>query len=441
MVCSPTRFLGLTRERKESVVTAEKTFFSRPESYMTVRHLAIHGTNFQIGRQLGQIARERYGRTSEHVRGDSLFASARRTFMQHNYPIHWERMRGLAAAFGLDPEDNRYDLTGACYNMDLPMPASGCSAIYYPPLTTASGSGYLSRNYDFSIGSLAEMMRLPLPPEVKAGLAPVMSEPYVMEWYPEDGGYASVAIHAFDLFSGTLDGMNSAGLVVSILADEDARDTLGPNLEMHPGLQQAIGLHELQVMRLLLDTCATVGEAKAALLTIKQYYRFMPNHYLVADIAGHSFIYENSTGRNAQHVLDGNGQPQVITNHQLYQHGGAGPEFVGALTLENNSRWRHQKLRARLAAHKGLFTAEDAKADLACVNLHDLLPVAILAGAAPESIAAAEQARTVWHSFYDQSAGTVEFSFYLGEDVKADGTRKECRSEYLKFALEPALVA
>jgi hypothetical protein len=33
-----------------------------------------------------------------------------------------------------------------------------------------------------------------------------------------------VAIHAFDLLSGTLDGMNSEGLVVAILADEQARD-------------------------------------------------------------------------------------------------------------------------------------------------------------------------------------------------------------------------
>jgi hypothetical protein len=86
-------------------------------------------------------------------------------------------MRGVAAAFGLDPNDDRYDLTGLTYLMDVPMPPSGCSAVYHPPSTTASGRGYLSRNYDFSIGSLADMMGLPLPPPVRATPAAVHRAP------------------------------------------------------------------------------------------------------------------------------------------------------------------------------------------------------------------------------------------------------------------------
>lgn len=414
-------------------MTREQAFFNRPDSFMTVRQLTIHGTNFQIGQQLGKLARERYGKTADHFRGDPIFARARRVYVQHNYPIQWERVRGVAAAFGLEPSDDRYDLTGLTYLMDVPMPPSGCSAVYYPPSTTAGGGGYLSRNYDFSIGSLADMMRVPLPTAVKDTLAPAMSEPYIMAWYPEDGGYASIASHAFDLLSGTLDGMNSAGLVVSILADMDAQNELGPHIEMHPGSQQAVGLHELQVMRLLLDTCATAEEARIALLTIKQYYRFTPNHYIVADRAGHSFIYENSTGRNVQHVLDGGGRPQVITNHQLCKQVTVGP--VGALTLENQSQWRYQTLQNLLAGHPGPFTAREAKANNACANLFDQLP-AMLADTTPEDRALYGQMRTVWHCLYDQQASTVEFSFYLGEDTKEDGTRTARYSEYLTFALE-----
>jgi predicted choloylglycine hydrolase len=412
----------------------EQTFFKRPDCFMTVRQLTIRGTNFEIGQNLGQIARERYGITPENFRGNPLFARARRVYLQRNYPIQWERVRGLAAAYGIDPADDRFDLIGLSYNVDMPMQGSGCSAVYYPPSTTATGGGYLSRNYDFPIVSMAEMVRAPLPPEVKDKLPPVMSEPYIMAWYPEDAGYSSLAIHACDILSGTIDGMNSAGLVVAIFADNEATDALGPNLEMHPGSQQVIGLHELQVMRLLLDTCATTEEAKAALLTIKQYYRFMPCHYVVADRAGHSFIYENSTGRNAQYVVDGNGRPQVITNHQVYKHGTAEQMSVAMLTLENNSFWRYRTLLDRLTAHKGLFTADEVKQSTACVNAYDHLP-AMLAAAPPERVAAVAQGRTVWHSLYDQRVGTVEFSFYLGENVKEDGTRTELRSEYLKFTL------
>ncbi|MGB7218174.1 MAG: hypothetical protein WBD07_05150 [Vicinamibacterales bacterium] len=114
-------------------MATEQTFFSRPDSFMTVRHLTIHGTNFEIGQQVGQLARERYGKTPEHSRGDPLFVRARRTFIQRSYPIQWERIRGVAAAFGIDPNDDRYDIAGLTYHMDVPMPPSGCSAVYYPP--------------------------------------------------------------------------------------------------------------------------------------------------------------------------------------------------------------------------------------------------------------------------------------------------------------------
>ena len=91
------------------------------------------------------------------------------------------------------------------------------------------------RNYDFSIGSMAEFVRLPLPAEARDSLRPIMSEPYIMVWHPTDGGYATLAVHAFDLLAGALEGINSAGLVVSILADHTAINELGPKLEPHPG--------------------------------------------------------------------------------------------------------------------------------------------------------------------------------------------------------------
>jgi hypothetical protein len=413
----------------------EQAFFGASGDFMTVRHVTIHGTNFEIGRWLGELAIERYGRTPAYFAAIPLYARARRIYIQGHYPIHWERMKGVAAALGLDPEDDRYDLGGLAYLTDLPMPALGCSVVYYLPATTATGGGFLSRNYDFFMGSMADMLGVPLPPDVKQQLSPVMSEPYIMEWYPEDGGYASLAIHAFDTLSGTLDGINSAGLVVSILADNAAMWELGPKLEPHLGPQQAIGLHELAVMRLLLDTCATAAEAEEALFTIKQYYRFAPLHYIVADKAGHSFVYENSTGRNVQHVIAGGGQPQLITNHQLYKH--PTPETIpgGPPRIEDvGSFWHYRKLPDQIASHQGRFTAEEIKANNDCVNS---LKVAAAASADPTQRDRfyGVNSRTVWHSLYDQQAGTVEFSFYLGEETHPDGARTERRSDYLRFTL------
>jgi hypothetical protein len=127
----------------------EQVYFGAPGDFMTVRHLTIHGTNFEIGRTLGALAVERYGQTADNLVADRVYARARRVYMQQHFPIHAERMKGVAAAFGLDPDDERYDLTGLAHLIGLPQPAFGCSVVYYPPLTTVTGHGYLSRNYDF----------------------------------------------------------------------------------------------------------------------------------------------------------------------------------------------------------------------------------------------------------------------------------------------------
>ena len=420
--------------KSSTVRVREQVYFGEPGDFMTVRHLAISGTNFEIGRTLGALAVERYGQAPDDLVAERVYVRARRAYMQRHFPIHAERMRGVAAAFGLDPDDDRYDLTGLAHLTDLPRSASGCSVVYYPPATTATGHGYLSRNYDFFVGSMADIMMVPEPPDADPPPA-VMSEPYLMEWHPEDGGYASLAIHAFETLSGTLDGINGAGLVVSILADEEGMQALGPNWEPHPGPQQVVGLHELAVMRLLLDTCATASEAAEALLTVKQYYRFTPCRYLVADRAGHSFVYENSTGRNAQYVMDGNGQPQLATNFQLSKH--PSPETIpdGTLTLENNAFWRYRVLAERIAGHRGGFTAEEMKATNACVSIAKLIET-MRADPVQKPIAKGVTGRTVWHSLYDQQARNVEVSFYLGEEVEADGSLRERRSDYMTFHLD-----
>jgi len=67
----------------------EQTHFGRPGDFTTVRHLTIHGTNFEIGHTLGNLAVERYGRTPAHLAAIPIYARARRIYIQRNYPIHW----------------------------------------------------------------------------------------------------------------------------------------------------------------------------------------------------------------------------------------------------------------------------------------------------------------------------------------------------------------
>src|SRR5439155_3757856 len=121
-----------------------------------------------------------------------------------------DRMRGVAAAFGKRFDDDAWNFGGLWY---LAPPRPGCSVMYFPPNTTAGGTGVVSRNYDFTTGTL----RGEKPP---AGELPATARPYVVEMYP-DKGYPSLAVCSYDLLSGALDGINSEGLTVALLADDE----------------------------------------------------------------------------------------------------------------------------------------------------------------------------------------------------------------------------
>lgn len=416
----------------------ERTLIDGTQHQMHVRHLRLHGTNYEIGRAIGEIAQERHGRSAAaHLRGDPRFVRVRRQYIQQAYPILWERMRGVAAAFSLQATDDRYDFSNLLYGVDRPqsatqpMPPLGCSVVYYPPTVTASGGAYLSRNFDFSIGSIADVFGLPNPN--REALEPMVRHPYVLEMHPSDGGYSSIAIQAYDLLSGTVDGMNEAGLAVSLMADEEAMAQI---YEGHPGAAGAVGLHELQILRYLLDTCATADEAKDALLLTKQYYHLVPCHYIVGDRHGNSFVYENSTGRNVQHIVDGDGRPQIVTNFQLYRHAALeqmpGQEF----SLGMNAFWRYRTLDSLLAAHQGRFSEESMKASNACVSVQQMFKM-MGAQNTDSPIAASILSRTLWHSLYNLEERTVAFDFYLGEG-SGGPERQEVRSGYISFALASA---
>lgn len=392
-----------------------------------LRHVKLNGTNFEIGKQLAEINIVNHGDTLEkHRVPDPLYARARREYFQQNYPIYWERMRGVAAAFNVDADDDRYDFSAMFHNVDLP-PRPGCSNAFYPPSHTVTGHAYLSRNYEFSTGTFADVVGVQLTPEERSEMKAMMGEPYIMEWQPSDGGYASWTIHVNDVLGGAFDGINSAGLAVALMADEEA---MGQMYEPHGDFVRAVGIGELQIVRLLLDTCATVEEAKQTLLSIKQYYQYVPCHYIIADVSGKSFIYENSTGRNQSIIIDGGGNPQVCTNHQVYhQKIGNMPE----LTLQTNSQWRYATLqnRVNLEAKHSVQSIRDNSEHVGVKHLVKEM----LKNPDFLSVAANVNSRTLWYALYDLTAGTIEIDFYLNSDVTSDGAYYEERSDIYKFGI------
>ena len=108
-------------------------------------------------------------------------------------------------------------------------------------------------------------------------------------------------------------------LVAALLADDDPTTGGAGAAGLEPTLGPAVGLSEVELCRDVLETCADVDEALEALRVARHCYFLHPQHFLIADRSGRSFVYEFSPARNGEHVLWGEGV-QVVTNHLLYRY-------------------------------------------------------------------------------------------------------------------------
>src|SRR5262245_16485572 len=404
VIAIPTR----AQEAANKTVRHDKIVAGSPKDAMEVRHIVLKGTNEEIGRALAAIGKERLGIKAE-TSSDKLRARAQRRYIEKNYPILFERMRGAAALFGKPLDDDAWNHALLSY-IEL---QAGCSVMYFPPETTATKTGILSRDYDFSTGTVMGQK----PPEGKPGDT---ARPYVVEMSP-DRGYPSIAMYSYDLLSGVLDGINSEGLTVALMADDELMTKYG----FEPAMDTGVGLGVLQMQRLLLDTCATVEEAKEALLTTKQCYEFLPCHYLVADRHGKAFVWEYSQAHNREYIIENPGKPLVATNFSLHRRleGGKVPSAAKAKGVCP----RYCALTEKITEQKDLLSVDLIKETHKLADAHGT----------PKGANRAPT-RTLWHALYVPEKRAVQVSFYLRDepDPAKEGKTRDVRSDYLEFTLK-----
>jgi hypothetical protein len=404
----------VTRPRVPSATAGflqqEDVIAGSPQDSLEVRHLVLKGTNEEIGQALARLAQERY-QVQPRPSQNRVRTRAQRLYIEKNFPHLHERMRGVALAFGHRPDDDSWDHSG----LDFTQLKAGCSVAYLPPGSTAMGTGVLSRDYDYSTGSISFGF---LPP----GLLHSTARPYLVELHP-DRGYVSLAMVSYDLLSGVLDGINSEGLTVALAMD----DELFSKYPIEPTGGPAVGVGVLQTLRLLLDTCATVDEAKAALLQTKQYYEFVPVHYLIADRFGRSFVWEYSHAHNKEYIIENPDRPLVMTNFSLNRH--LDKDRPPSAEQAKSVCRRYCVLSEQFAAAKGKMSVEFIKQ--AHQKVDAVLP--------PSADKTRPPNRTFWHALYHPEQRRLEISFYL-HDRPVPGQRDKIqvvRSDYLEFQLTP----
>ncbi|MHC5065592.1 MAG: C45 family autoproteolytic acyltransferase/hydrolase [Planctomycetota bacterium] len=379
-----------------TVEFSERVVAGGPEDAVTVRHIELSGSQEGIGAKLAEIAVTRHGIAP--IQTAAAVEEQRLAFYESTYPFQHARAKGAARFFaelGLQGHSSLLP-----YNMP---PEFGCSVVFYPPEHNESGHGLLSRNYDFTSGSWTGQ-----PPSTGPdGVRRTTQNAYVMEIYP-DRGYPSMFLCAYELMGSALDGINSEGLTVAIL-------TNAVQGQATPTGSWRAGLSELEIVRFLLETCATAEEAREALDSISHYYWFIPCHYIIADAEGDSFVWEYSADLSERFLVEGEGEIQMVTNHPVEPHPTADslPK-----SLKSNSHWRFRRLDEEITKAGEEKSMQEIRETNLCVRAN--------AGQA-------YSVRTLWYAIYDTTDLSLEIDFYLGEDSEPG---KDRRSEVMRFQLE-----
>lgn len=378
-----------------------------PGDFMTVRHLVLRGSQRDIGRALAGVAVRDLGvRKAPWTDPDATRAQL--AWLERRWPAHHARALGVASALQL-PADGRLDPTHLFYDWAVP----GCSNVYWPPATSASGRATLTRNYDFTTGTVFELMGRPAPPAAR----PATSRPFVVETHPDgpDAGHATLVMTAYELLGGATDGVNAAGLAVALMATVDVMR--GPGYA--PTGKNAVGVSEIQLVRYLLENAATAAEARALLARTPTYTQFVPCHYLVADAGGDAFLWSRiAQGEVSLEDAAHPGRPLCATNHLPGR-------TVADIPQRAESVERLDHLREAAAAALVEGPASTSAIDAVARSVAATLPPG------EGQYAAQSPARTLWHGRYDLAAPALDVDYYLGE---ADGGHVR-RSRPLRFAL------
>lgn len=386
------------------VIEVNETILAKqPDTYQEIRHIVLRGTNYEIGKAIGDIAQEWLHIKKPLIFKRKLFGEANREYRLRNNPLLEERLLGVAQSYHLAP--NTLLLNELLYDL-FPV---ACAVTSFPALSSKDGHAFVVHNFDWQPGSWTDLYGGPKAADQHG----ICSRNFVMELYPTDGGYASLCTGGMDLLNGIFGGINSEGLFVSVLVDQQSPKN--PHVE---DLETSCGFTPQVLIRLILDTCATVEEAKTELLLNKLIFSFVGVHFLIVDATGTSVICEIDPKFFQWHFTDNGTDPQVMTNHAVYQYSDTAKFPVS--TDPYSSFNRYKKLNALIKQHAGSFSREDAYKAMESV----------FGRGSPDK--SRIQFRTFWNETFDLNDKTLKVQFYL-----KDGPLDEQTNSYGLIFSEP----
>ena len=407
------------------IVKNVPVYAANKEDYTKPRHIVVKGSNEEIGFDLGTLAKNEYGVELGKYK-DPIYGKARREYLARNWPAMLERSKGVLRAFGIPEQDIVHDATQLPfdfygYSKGRSLDFNTCSAAVLPIEKSKNNGGpFVSRNFDLMAMHLWCDLQGQKAPE---GAHKCWSRGVVLELQP-DKAYKSILVGGQELLTPYIDGINEKGLYMSLFHDPAA---VGDEGGVASG-ECFSGVSMVQTVSLLMDTCATVEQAKFQLLSNRIIQTILTAHAIIADADGNSTIFE-ITSKSQEYVFTDRkkGEPQFITNHPISSY----PELSTFPMFDKNSE--HNTFQ-RMCIFKDAYaklTPPFEKKD--ATTMTDAVHCAFVDDDKAE---AAPMERTLINTTADLSKPEISVRWYLGDVGPIAGTNhmEDRMSEYYTLA-------
>ena len=387
-----------------TIIKNEPLYPFQEANYSKPRHIIVEGTCEEIGYDLANLAKNDFNAKLGRYK-DAVYAQARQEYLARNWPEMLEQAKGVLKAYGLTENDVVYDATTLPYDFyDLQqggqLDFNTCSAVVLPWEKSNDGGIYVARNFDLMAMVLWSDLQGKKPPE---NAYKCWERSVVIEKRP-DQGYKTILIGGQELLIPYIDGINEKGLYISLFHDpagvgNEGGATSGGDIS---------GISMIQLLGLLLDTCANVEEAKKTILMNRVIQVMLNAHMIIADASGNATIFEIDKKSQAYVFVDREAnKPLFITNHPIhtYPTPDTYPEFD--LSQEHNTFTRQILLQDKLQTLETPYQREDA------ITLMDTIHCAFIDDRKAE---AAPKERTLINTNADLSKPEISVRFYLGDE-------------------------
>ncbi len=280
------------------------------------KRITLAGTHHELGYLMGLIAKDYFGdpmKVEIKRKPESEEINRRIVAMYRSiYPQYLELVSGVAEAYelSLDGIDLRY-MEHSFFTLlwwrlfryqqfeeitDYYSPAnnifdfSKCSIVSY--FSNESRIQMFGRNFDVS-----------------------SDRPHFFVTTALEGTYKTMGNTCYMLYHWIEDGINEKGLVIGVATNGSPSkyNQREPDYPNEPAVQV------IHMVRIVLDTCATVDEALALIGSVRIWFPVEVNHLLIADSKGQAAVVEFDVDRNM--VAFRRKEPYLVLTNTAYQEG------------------------------------------------------------------------------------------------------------------------